>query len=186
MLPSRATARKRTQIVPVEHRPSAPGRCNPATLRLSVRQSQAHFFLRRTDPPPCPDTTRPRRSQTGTRDGKCRSSEAARFDAAFCRLGLMFLPNPWAGLKEIHRALKSGGRFCSRVFTEPEVNPCLRMLMSAAMRQAGLAPRDPFQPGSQVSLGKPGLMDDLMQQAGFRSVATPWMKVPFRLPTTDD
>ncbi|WP_431297892.1 class I SAM-dependent methyltransferase [Tabrizicola sp. BL-A-41-H6] len=112
--------------------------------------------------------------------------KAATFDAAVCRLGLMFLPNPLVGLKEIHRVLKPGGRFCGMVFAGPEVNPCLRILMSTAMRHAGLPPRDPFQPGGLVSLGKPGLMDDLMHQAGFQSVATTRMEVPFRLPTTAD
>lgn len=112
--------------------------------------------------------------------------EAATFDAAVCRLGLMFLPNPLKGLKEIHRVLKPGGRFCGMVFAGPEMNPCLRILMSTALRHAGLAPRDPFRPGGLVSLGKPGLMDDLMQQAGFHAVATTRMEVAFRLPKTAD
>lgn len=111
---------------------------------------------------------------------------AATFDAAVCRLGLMFLPNPLAGLQAVHRVLKPGGQFCSMVFAGPEMNPCLRILMSTAMRHAGLAPRDPFQPGGLVSLGKPGLMDDLMQRAGFRAVATTRMEAAFRLPTTAD
>ena len=108
------------------------------------------------------------------------------FDAAVCRLGLMFLPSPLVGLQEIHRILKPGALVCSMVFAGPELNPCLRILMSTAIRHAGVAPRDPFQPGSLVSLGKPGLMDDLMQQAGFQNVATTWMGAPFRLPTTAD
>jgi len=112
--------------------------------------------------------------------------ESERFDAAVCRLGLMFLPNPLAGLAEIHRILKPGANLCNMVFAGPEMNPCLRILMSTAMRHAGIATRDPFQPGGLVSLGKPGLMDDLMQQAGFRNVATTRMEAPFRLATTAD
>ncbi len=112
--------------------------------------------------------------------------ESDTFDTAVCRLGLMFLPSPLAGLQEIYRVLKPGGCFCSMVFAGPELNPCLRILMSTAMRHAGLAPRDPFQSGGLVSLGKPGLMDGLMQQAGFNSVATTRMDAPFRLPKTVD
>ena len=110
----------------------------------------------------------------------------ANFDAAVCRLGLNLLPNPLAGLKEIHRVLKSGARFCGIVFAGPDLNPCLRILMATALRHAGLPPRDPFQPGGPLSLGKPGLMDDLMAQAGFRSVAKTRMEAPFRWPTTAD
>lgn len=112
--------------------------------------------------------------------------ESNTFDAAVCRLGLMFLPNPLVGLKEIHRVLKPGAHVCSMVFAGPETNPCLRILMSTAMRHAGVAPRDPFQLGGLVSLGKAGLMDVLTQQAGFQSVATTLMDAPFRLPSTVD
>ena len=124
--------------------------------------------------------------QVHAADAEDLGLEPETFDAAVCRLGLMFLPNPLQGLQEIHRVLKTGGSLCSMVFAGPELNPCLRILMSTAMRHAGLAPRDPFQPGGLVSLGKPGLMDDLMQQAGFQTVATTRMDAPFRLPTTAD
>ncbi len=108
------------------------------------------------------------------------------FDAAVCRLGLMFLTEPLAGLREVYRVLKPGARFCAMVFAGPEASPCLRILMQTALRHAGQAPRDPFLPGGLVSLGKPDLLDELFRSAGFRAVATTRMDAPFRLPTTKD
>jgi ubiquinone/menaquinone biosynthesis C-methylase UbiE len=108
------------------------------------------------------------------------------FDAAICRLGLMFLPNPQAGVSEALRVLKPGGAFCNMVFAGPELNPCVRILMSTALRHAGLPPRDPFQPGGLLSLGKQGVVDELFKMAGFGNVATTRMNAPFRLPKTQD
>ena len=58
--------------------------------------------------------------------------------------------------------------------------------MSTALKHAGLPPRDPFQPGGLLSLGKPGLIDDLFREAGFREIATTKIAAPFRLPTVRD
>ncbi len=112
--------------------------------------------------------------------------EPATFDSAVCRLGLMFLPNPRAGLSEIRRVLKPRARFCSMVFAAPDTNPCIRILMSTAMRHARSQPRDPFAPGSLFSLSKPGLIDALFADAGFSQVATTRMAVPFAANTTQE
>ncbi len=109
-----------------------------------------------------------------------------RFDAAVCRLGLMFLPDPGAGLSKVLGTLKSGARFCSIVFAGPDLNPCLRILMTTALEHAGLPPRDPFQPGGLCSLGRPGHLDALFASAGFSSVATTRMDAPILLPTVAD
>jgi ubiquinone/menaquinone biosynthesis C-methylase UbiE len=119
-------------------------------------------------------------------DGENLSAEEASFDAAVCRLGLMLFPDPLQGLREMHRALRSGGSACTIVFSTPQANPCIAVLMQTALEHAGLPPRDPYQPGSLMSLGKPGLIDELFREAGFRAVATTRISAPFRLPSAAD
>ena len=124
--------------------------------------------------------------ETQVADGENLNVVEAGFDAAICRLGLMFFPDPGKGLREIFRALKPGGRVCTLVFSTPDKNPCIAILLSTALRHAGLPPRDPYQPGGLLSLGKPGRIDDLFQQAGFSRVATTRLPAPFRLPSVKD
>jgi SAM-dependent methyltransferase len=119
-------------------------------------------------------------------DGESLGVDEASFDAAICRLGLMFYPSPGKGLQEMFKALKPGGYACILVFSSPDKNPCITALMSTALKHAGLPPRDPYQPGGLLSLGKPGLVDDLFQQAGFSAVATTKIAAPFRLPSAAD
>jgi len=116
-------------------------------------------------------------------DGEQLPVPDAAFDAAVSRLGIMFFPDPAKGLREMHRALKSGGRACTMVFSSPDKNPCVAILISTALKHAGLPPRDPYQPGGLLSLGKPGLADELFRQAGFARVATTKVDAPFRLPS---
>lgn len=121
--------------------------------------------------------------QTLAADGENLPVEPASFDAVVCRLGLMFFPDPLQGLRGMHRALRPGGGICTMVFSRPDRNPCLGILMSTALKHAGLPARDPFQPGGLLSLGKPGLADELFRAAGFQNVATTALDAPFRLPT---
>ncbi len=127
-----------------------------------------------------------RNVETRLSDGENLQVEDARFDAVICRLGLMFFSDPLQGLREMMRAVKPGGGVCTMVFSTPDKNPCITTLMSTALKHAGLPPRDPYQPGGLLSLGKPGLIDELFEQAGFRQIATTKIAAPFRLPTTKD
>ena len=126
------------------------------------------------------------RVETRVADGESLGVPEGSFDAAICRLGLMFFPDPLRGLCEIARALRPGGGLCTLVFSRPEANPCLTILISTALRHAGLPPRDPHQPGALMSLSRPGRIDDLFHQAGFRHVATTAVDAVFRLPSVDD
>lgn len=119
-------------------------------------------------------------------DGEALNLEAAYFDAAVSRLGLMLFPGPEAGLKQMQRALKRSGRACVMVFGAPEANPCVGIAMATALRHAGVPPRDPFSPGGLLSLGKPGRLDTLFRDAGFNRVSTTRVSAPFVLPSVDD
>lgn len=119
-------------------------------------------------------------------DGEALPFEAASFDAAVCRLGLMFFADPVRGLREMHRVVRPGGGLCTIVFSSPEKNPCVAILMATALKHAGLPARDPEAPGSLFSLAHPGRLDSLCHAAGFCDVATTAVDAVFRLPSVDD
>lgn len=122
-------------------------------------------------------------------DGEDLPLPTASFDAAVCRLGLMFFADPLRGLREMHRALRPAGRVCTVVFSGPERNPCIAILMATALRHAGLpmrAPDAPDRPGSLFSLGRSGRIDALFREAGFCDVATTAMDAMFLMPSVDD
>jgi len=124
-----------------------------------------------------------RNVETRVCDGEHLAVDDARFDAVVCRLGLMLFRDPLQGLRDMLRALKPGGAICTMVFSTPQSNPCVASLMAIAIKHAGLPPPNPYQPGGLLSLGKPGLIDELFRAAGFREIATTKMAAPFRLPS---
>jgi SAM-dependent methyltransferase len=116
-------------------------------------------------------------------DGEELAVDPGSFDCAVCRLGLMLFPDPRRALQALYRALRPGGGVCVMVFGRPERNPCLTTLMGTALKHAGLPPPDPLKPGGLLSLGRPGLLDAMFQDAGFQDIATTTLDAPFRLPS---
>jgi SAM-dependent methyltransferase len=127
-----------------------------------------------------------RNVKTLVSEGENPLVEDVSFDAVICRFGLMFFSDPLQGLREMLRVVKPGGGVCTMVFSTPQTNPCVAILMSTALKPAGLPPADPYQPGGLLSLGKPGLIDELFQKAGFNQIATTKVAAPFRLPHVND
>ncbi|HQZ06445.1 MAG TPA: class I SAM-dependent methyltransferase [Burkholderiaceae bacterium] len=123
--------------------------------------------------------------ETRVADGEHLGVAESSFDAAVCRLGLMFFPDPLQGLRELHRALRPGGGACTMVFSRPDRNPCVTILMSTALKHAGLPAGDPFQPGGLLSLGQPGRIDGLFRSAGFQDVATTAIDAVFHMRSAD-
>ncbi len=119
-------------------------------------------------------------------DGEALGLDDANFDAALCRLGLMFFVDPMRGLQNIRRALRPGGRFSAMVFSGPSANPCIDIVVSIAMHRAGLPEQAFDRPGGLMSLGKPGLIGDLFGSAGFVDVEVRRIDAPLRLASVDE
>ena len=114
-------------------------------------------------------------------DAQALGLAGANFDAAVCRLGLMFCLDPLAALVQARMALKPGGRFSALVFSTAEKNPCLSITMDTARKHAGIAKQSTTQPGTLLSLGEPGLLERLLHAAGFAKINLHPLSAPFRL-----
>ena len=126
-----------------------------------------------------------RQVSTQVADAQALDLAGADFDAAVCRLGLMFCRSPLAALRGIRAALRPQGRLSVLVFGRPEHNPCLTITLATARKHAGrlngatTQTAGPFDPGSLMSLGKPGLLESLLQTAGFIDVELRYVSAPF-------
>jgi SAM-dependent methyltransferase len=91
----------------------------------------------------------------------------ASFDVAYCQFGLMFVPEPIRALHEMRRVLRPGGRIGIAVWSVPEkVGLFLiqRIVAPALPATTGEAPPSP------MSMGAPGLIEDMVAEAGFCDV----------------
>jgi SAM-dependent methyltransferase len=94
----------------------------------------------------------------------------ASFDAATCRFGLMFCPDPVKGASEIRRVLRPGGRFATAVWDVPAKNPFFTSITGVLGEFLPLPPPDPAAPGV-FRLAPPGELERVLAAAGFSNVA---------------
>ena len=126
-----------------------------------------------------------RQVSTRVADAQSFDLAGADFDAAVCRLGLMFCRSPLSALRGIRALLRPQGRLSALVFGRPQHNPCLTITLATARKHAGMVSGlaiqtvCPFDPGSLMSLGKPGLLESLLQTAGFIDVELRYVSAPF-------
>jgi ubiquinone/menaquinone biosynthesis C-methylase UbiE len=97
-------------------------------------------------------------------DGQALPYEDGGFDAAFSMFGLMFFPDRGAGLRELYRVLRPGGRAVVASWTPMGQIPHLASLFSAlAAARPELAGPEPPPP----VLATPAAVAEEMSQAGF-------------------
>lgn len=119
--------------------------------------------------------------QTRVADAQALELAGSNFDAAVSRLGLMFCAAPLQALASARAALKPRGRLAAVVFSTPQSNPCLTVIMGAAIKAAGATPQSPYAAGTLLSLGQPGLMARLLGDAGFGNINVQSVSAPFHL-----
>lgn len=117
--------------------------------------------------------------ETRAMDGEKPDVPDASFDAALCRLGLMYMPHPVTALREWRRALGTNGRVAVVVFSTPDRNPWGAVPASIIRRRAQLPPPAAGQPGP-FSLGAPGVLEGLFRDAGFAEPEVRAVPAPHR------
>jgi SAM-dependent methyltransferase len=94
----------------------------------------------------------------------------ASFDAATCRFGLMFCPDPVKAASEIRRVLKPGARFATAVWDVPAKNPFFTVITEVLGEFVPLPAPDPAAPGV-FRLAPPGELERVLRAGGFSTVA---------------
>jgi SAM-dependent methyltransferase len=122
---------------------------------------------------------------TRTMDGERLEVEDAAFDAVISRVGLIYFPDRHHALREIHRALRPGGRVSAVVYSTAERNPFFSIPVSIVRRVANLPAPGPGLPGP-FSLGAPGDLEAAYDAAGFADVEVRAVDAPLRFPSAAD
>src|SRR5215210_997521 len=102
----------------------------------------------------------------------CMPAEAlalpdASFDVAYCQFGLMFVPEPIRALREMRRVLRPGGRIGVAVWSVPEK---VGLFLIPRIVAPALPPAAGGASPSPMSMGAPGLIEDMVAEAGFCGV----------------
>ena len=92
-----------------------------------------------------------------------------RFDVALGRLSAMFFPDVAAGVREIVRVVKPGGRISFLVWSSKEVNPFFSRVTDALGRFVPSEPEDDDAPGA-FRFANPGKLAKLLSEAGVTSI----------------
>jgi SAM-dependent methyltransferase len=87
------------------------------------------------------------------------------FDATVCRLGVMFFPDPLAGLREMLRVTKPGGKIALAVWHNSESNPFFHIVTDVLDRYVEPAPDDAGGRGA-FRFAQPGALVQILKEAG--------------------
>jgi len=104
------------------------------------------------------------------------------FDAVVCRLGVMFFPDPLAGLREMLRVTKREGVLSLAVWDKGELNPFFHLITDVLDRNLGAAkPADPNEPGA-FRFAEHGSLPRILVEAGAVDVGERVLKFQIAAP----
>jgi ubiquinone/menaquinone biosynthesis C-methylase UbiE len=97
--------------------------------------------------------------------GDSMTFENISFDAVVCRLGVMFFPDPLAGLREMLRVTKSGGAIALAVWGKSELNPFSHVITNVIARYCEAQPAEPGALGA-FRFAEAGSLPRILADAG--------------------
>ncbi len=108
--------------------------------------------------------------------------ESASFDAVVCRLGVMFFPDPLAGLRGLLRVTKREGAIALGVWGKSELNPFSYLITDVVARYSETATlADPKAPGA-FRFAEPGSLALILAEAGAADVKERVLKFSIAAP----
>jgi len=103
--------------------------------------------------------------------------EEGTFDAATCRWGIMFMPDPVGALRRARAALRPGGRAAVATWAEPERTPFASLPLSVIKQHVDVPMPPPSAPGI-FAFSDPERLRAALQDAGFDEVTVEEVDVP--------
>jgi ubiquinone/menaquinone biosynthesis C-methylase UbiE len=108
------------------------------------------------------------------------------FDAVVCRLGVMFFPDPLAGLREMLRVTKRERVISLAVWGKGELNPFSYLITDVLARHFGAAaPVDPNAPGA-FRFSEDGSLARILAEAGAVDVSERVLKFQIAAPISPE
>lgn len=118
-------------------------------------------------------------------DGEELDTGGQLFDAVISRVGLIFFPDQARSMAQQIAALKPGGTVGALVYATPDKCRFFSDPVGIIRRHADLPPPVPGQPGP-FSLGAPGVIENLFENAGLSAVEVVEIDAPVILPSAQD
>lgn len=128
-----------------------------------------------------------RRGLSNVRFRKCVAGQlpfdADSFDAAVCRFGTMFFPDPSDALRDMLRVTRPGGAVSLAVWHRSDLNPYYYAISRITSRFVETPPAEPGAPGA-FRFAEPGVLARLLEEAGAVDVRERLLEFHIEAPIT--